>query len=129
MKRTRLTAAQVRKLLDRQGGKCGNGCGTVLVEKPRNFIDEHLRALGRGGSNALKNRALWCIQCSKAKTFGNGATTLGSDLGEIAKTKRLIRKRTKPKTRLYKWTSRPLKGSKKRWPKRGFYRPIEHAKS
>jgi 5-methylcytosine-specific restriction protein A len=45
--------------------------------------DEHLRALGLGGSNALKNRAPVHEACADAKTFGPTG-----DLARIAKAKR-----------------------------------------
>lgn len=129
-KRKPLTIRQVRMLLKRQRGVCAvTGCGTVLVLGPKgqhtNFIDEHVQALGRGGSNALKNRALYCVPHAKAKTFRprGGATTLGSDLYEINKTARIRDKRMgrrEPKRPLkqgrpFPKQSRPL--ASRAWPK------------
>lgn len=121
-KRIPLTARQVRLLFERQDGKCAvTGCGTVLLIGPKgqrtNFVDEHLHALGRGGGNALKNRALYCTDCAKAKTFHprSLASTIGSDIHEIRKTERMRKKAstiTKPSG---KWSKR-----KRAWPKRKF---------
>lgn len=69
---------------------------------------EHMQALERGGADDETNIRLSHRTCSKRKTFGKGATTRGSDIGEIAKTKRLEKAREalergdepKPKTKI-----------------------------
>lgn len=57
---------------------------------------DHERALARGGTDTLDNIRPVHRDCHKRKTFGTGATTLGSDIHEAAKTKRLERKRLTP---------------------------------
>ena len=87
----------VKAMLECQGGKCSQ-CPAVLILGPKgqrvNFIVEHRQALGRGGNNALANKDLRCHACAKAKTFHprSLASTIGSDIFEIAKTKALKRK-------------------------------------
>jgi hypothetical protein len=133
-KRRPLTKAQTIRLLEAQGGMCAaKKCTAVLIIGPKgqhtNFVDEHLQARGRGGSEALKNRALYCNPCARKKTHHprSEATTIASDNYEIKKTGRMKRKhkidkppleRAKPKTRTYRWVSRPLKSAKRPWPKR-----------
>lgn len=105
--------ADVLTLFERQDGLCGCGCGrSISLQKPRNFIIEHLQALARGGSNDLSNKALWFVGCAKDKTFHprSMASSISSDLFEVAKTKRLEKRRLglerpKPKRRL---PSRPM---------------------
>jgi len=99
MSKDRYTALRhVRLMLQRQGGLCPE-CKTILILGPRaervNFVVEHCQALGRGGSNALKNKELRCIPCALKKTYHprSRATTLGGDLFEIAKTKALKKAR------------------------------------
>lgn len=66
---------------ERQGGLC------PLCEKPmiagEKLIDEHLTALGLGGSNDDSNRALVHATCAYAKTFGDEG-----DIAKIAEAKR-----------------------------------------
>jgi hypothetical protein len=85
--------ADVMTLFQRQNGICSTpGCDTLLqLNRPRNFQIEHETALGRKGSNDLSNKSLRCVPCAKRKTFGNGATSKGSDLYEIASERRIIR--------------------------------------
>lgn len=73
-KRKPLTKAQRREILARQEDCCGE-CGTSLiwqvVEGQKVYgpmIDEHVLRLFVGGPNDLRNRQLWCVPCSKAKT-------------------------------------------------------------
>jgi 5-methylcytosine-specific restriction endonuclease McrA len=68
--RDRLTPKQVKELFIRQDGRCPE-CGQELQVKghiPVEFIDEHVEPLWRGGSNELKNRALYCKPCAGDKT-------------------------------------------------------------
>lgn len=73
-KRKPLTKAQRREILARQDDNCGE-CGTSLIWRVEAgqkiygpMIDEHVKRLFVGGSNELRNRQLWCVGCSKAKT-------------------------------------------------------------
>ena len=71
MSRKPLKRREFGLLIIRQDGKCGCGCGKKLdFTKPRRVIDEHLNPLFSGGSNELENRALWDVDCAKAKTSG-----------------------------------------------------------
>lgn len=89
-KRKRLPIRWVKLLLKRQGGTCAVAkCGVPLTLVQRNWIDEHRVPLALGGTNALKNRELRCIAHAKSKTFGSKATTAGSDIGNIAKVRRI----------------------------------------
>lgn len=82
-------------LKKRQGGKCG--CGALLVNR-NDFIIEHSTPLALGGTDTLDNKYLNCIACASLKTYGGSAraTTAGTDIGNIWKTKRL-RGELKPK--------------------------------
>lgn len=78
--RARLTALQCVALLDAQGGDCPL-CGEAII--PGGAVtDEHLRALGLAGTNALDNRAVVHRRCAEAKTYGPAG-----DLARIAKAK------------------------------------------
>lgn len=67
--RARLTRKQLWTLFERQEGRCPN-CGQKLEIKGGTpvCVDEHLVPLWRNGTNALANRELWCIPCTKPKT-------------------------------------------------------------
>ena len=82
--RGRLTPKERQAILDRQGDRCACCGASLLLDAPTRLlapmIDEHLIPLGLGGSNDLRNRALYCIGCAKAKT--------AQDLADIAKAKR-----------------------------------------
>ena len=60
-------------------------------------IWEHMQAITRDGPDEVENIRLVHKQCAKKKTIGSGATTHGSDIGEIAKTKRLEKGPKEPK--------------------------------
>ncbi len=53
---------------------------------------DHEQALARGGTDTNDNIRAVHRDCHKAKTFGTGGTTRGSDVYEAAKSKRLERK-------------------------------------
>ena len=74
-----LTPTQRLKLFEAHGGKCAL-CG-LQIQAGEKWIDEHLRALGLGGSNDLDNRAPVHVACAKAKTNNE-------DIPRIAKAKR-----------------------------------------
>lgn len=84
IKRKPLTPLQRGKLFAERGGICGGrgrgGCGKKIKAGER-WIDEHVLALARGGSNDWDNRELRCEDCAKAKTK--------IDQKEIAKGKRI----------------------------------------
>jgi len=61
----RLTARQVLGLLELQKHACPL-CGEPMLPD-ESYRDEHLRALGLGGSNAFKNRGLVHVECAEAK--------------------------------------------------------------
>lgn len=73
-KRKPLTPAQRREILARQNDLCGECDASLIwqvVEGRKVYgpvIDEHVLRLFVGGSNELRNRQLWCVACSKAKT-------------------------------------------------------------
>lgn len=98
-----------------QGGRCK--CGVKLVTgPPANYIIEHDVPLGLGGEDVFDNKSLLCITCAAAKTFHprSLATTLGSDIANIAKAKRIAkggkkRKGRKMQGRKFTKTHRPLR--------------------
>jgi hypothetical protein len=64
-------------------------CGEKLGKLSDTAFDHEI-ALGRGGADELDNiRAIHHKPCHALKSHGNGYTTRGSDIGEIAKTRRL----------------------------------------
>ncbi len=90
-KRRKLTPAERGMLLHRQGGYCGCGCDHTLFNEndPRIWwamIDEHILPLELGGSNDLSNRALYLVDCAKAKTR--------DDIKRIAKARRIRKRET-----------------------------------
>lgn len=66
------------------------GCGTSLAAAPVQW--DHLQALARGGSDTNDNMQPLCEPCHAIKTRGLPATTRGSDIHEIARTRRLTQK-------------------------------------
>jgi 5-methylcytosine-specific restriction endonuclease McrA len=72
--RQRLTAAERRKLIERQSYVCAS-CPTKLTLEVEGrvvmgaMVDEHVIPLALGGSNDLSNRELLCPRCAKAKTI------------------------------------------------------------
>jgi 5-methylcytosine-specific restriction endonuclease McrA len=87
--RQRLTAAERRKLLERQTYVCA-ACPTKLTLEIEGrvvlgaMVDEHIIPLALGGSNDLSNRELLCPHCAKAKTL--------KDLRAIRKAARIQRR-------------------------------------
>lgn len=103
-KRRSLTPKQKAEVRERQGNRCVF-CGKEFCNDDKIEYD-HIQALARGGTNELSNfRALHKDPCHKLVTFGRKHYRLGSDLFEIAKTKRLVRKQ-KPKPKKAKIPSR-----------------------
>ena len=61
-----LTKLQRAKLFAEHGGIC---CVCKLpIDEPKGWIDEHIRALGLGGTNDLKNRGPAHFHCAEVKT-------------------------------------------------------------
>lgn len=67
-------------------------CGEKLGALDDTEFD-HERALVNGGEDDLSNLRAVHVACHKLKTHGNGATNRGSDRGEAAKTRRLVKAR------------------------------------
>ncbi len=84
-KRTKTTLGEQVVILKRQAACaiCGNPLGDGPVEY------DHGWALARGGSDEVKNKRAVHKACHAVKTRGSGATTRGSDVGEITKTRHL----------------------------------------
>lgn len=80
--------ADLEELKRRQDNKCG--CGFEFKSRS-DFIIEHSTALALGGTDTLDNKYLNCLACASVKTYGGKAraTTAGTDIGNIWKTKRL----------------------------------------
>jgi 5-methylcytosine-specific restriction endonuclease McrA len=87
--RARLTAAERRILLERQGFRCA-ACPEPLTLEVNGrivlaaMVDEHIVPLALGGTNDLANRELRCPACAKGKT--------SKDLKAILKVKRIQRR-------------------------------------
>ena len=77
-KRKPLTPLQRVKLFDAHDGICAI-CG-YKIQVGERWRDEHMRALGLLGTNALDNRAPVHVRCAKAKD--------ADDIPRIAKAKR-----------------------------------------
>ena len=80
-KRKGSTPSSRERMHGEQGGKCVL-CGNPMVAGEK-LIDEHMKALGLGGSNDSANRALVHADCAYEKTFGKDG-----DAARIAKAKR-----------------------------------------
>jgi hypothetical protein len=82
--------ARKKRILDAHDGKCWR-CGVAFKEGERITYD-HKCALARGGSDDDENIGpSHTDTCDKLKTYGTKALRLGSDIFEIAKTKRLAK--------------------------------------
>lgn len=80
---TRRQASSPSKKLamhERQGGICPL-CERLMIPGEK-LVDEHMRALGLGGSNEQDGRAVVHAECAYAKTYGKDG-----DLARIAKAK------------------------------------------
>lgn len=84
-----MTPARRKRIIERYGGKC------ATCESTGPFHIDHIQALARGGSDDDSNLRPLCVDCHRRKTFGRKHRRLGSDQFEIAKTKRLVRKKRK----------------------------------
>lgn len=75
------SASKKLAMHERQGGICPL-CQQPMIAGEK-LIDEHMTALGLGGSNEDSNRALVHATCAYAKTFGDEG-----DIAKIAEAKR-----------------------------------------
>lgn len=91
---------------------------------------DHVHPLALGGADDITNLVAVHVDCHAVKTRGSGATTAGSDIGNIAKTKRLAEKTrefeqnrrkilaptktesTRDQKPKYKWPKRPFRNAK-----------------
>ena len=91
----------------RQDGKCAK-CPLRLV-KGNHHIDHIIPVTPiMGGTDTVENKQALCKPCHKKKTHGTGATTAGTDIGNIKK----MRKRLKGE----RATRHPVNGSRNtRW--------------
>ncbi len=96
-----LTPTQRLKLFEAFQGRCVLCDRKIEVGEP--WIDEHLRALGLGGSNVAENRGPAHKACAVAKAHGKDG-----DLARIAKAKRVKMRHIGVKTR----KGPPMPGSK-----------------
>lgn len=92
MKRKTITARMARDVLVEQAQVYCHLC-SLMIWPGEETIWEHLWALARGGPDDETNIRLVHKECADKKTRGTGSTTSGSDIGEIAKTKRLAKAR------------------------------------
>jgi len=91
-KRRAPTKKEVGIVLMRQEGKCAKPkCRAKLSWENTEW--DHIVPLGLGGENSAENFQALCSDCHSGKTHGTGATTAGSDVGRIAKTKRCAGKK------------------------------------
>ena len=97
-RRKPLSRNQAVELILSQDSKCRT-CGERL--QPGNIHYDHIVARELGGSDDLENMQAICIKpCHHVKTFGRGATTYGSDIHAIAKTRRLANPKPKKPSRI-----------------------------
>lgn len=91
-RRPSTTAAQKLKVLEKHGGHAY--CAACGFPFALHFIEyDHVHPLALGGEHTVENLRPVCKTCHKAKTSGTGATTHGSDIGNISKTRRLEKAR------------------------------------
>lgn len=104
-KRRTITARLARDVMIRQiaEGHFVRNEGTARISCPLcdrpistcgKTVWEHMHPLALGGADDETNIRLVHKHCADTKTRGAGATTYGSDIGNITKTKRLEKART-----------------------------------
>ena len=127
MGRKRFTERQVLEVALRQGGtlKCYR-CGVAFtVETVRTAEREHVHEMALGGADTVLACAYSCAACHDAVTRGTGATTAGSSIGRIAKTKRIERtgkmavNKLPPGGRPGRQNVKRIPGRVNAWPPRG----------
>jgi hypothetical protein len=114
--RAHMPLAVQRAVVARQNGVCGCGCGQAVSEKPKSNTEfDHmpsirLREINREGDDYIPPQndpdyiVARCPASHAAKTRGTGATTAGTDIGNIKKERRRGRP-PKPKQKI---PSRPF---------------------
>jgi len=93
--RKRMTEREVIAILIRQKAVipcCRCRVALTLADVPA-IEREHLHPIALGGADDVENAAYSHRDCHAVRTRGSGATTAGSDIGNIAKTRRLEKKR------------------------------------
>jgi hypothetical protein len=90
-----------RRFTERQALECAIQQGAIIpcyrcktpftVETVRTAEREHLHEVALDGPDTVQGCAYSCRACHAAITRGTGATTAGSSIGRIAKTKRIQR--------------------------------------
>ena len=123
-RRKPLTPTQRLKLFEDHKGICAL-CG-LQIRSGEKWIDEHIRALGLGGTNDLDNRAPVHVACANAKTHGPEG-----DVAKIAKAKRakmaalgIKRDRPKIQSRGFVKYEKPGKIEKAQLPPRQMYEDV-----
>lgn len=115
--RRRLTLRDKLEIMARQSRcpLCGERLGAV-----ENLDWDHETALARGGTDTLDNIRAVHRTCHLVKTAGTKATTRGSDIHEIAKTKRMEKAEAEFRSRLLAKEPGEERPAKKAWPSRPF---------
>jgi 5-methylcytosine-specific restriction endonuclease McrA len=67
-RRQRLSAAELRRLVERRARKRCEYCHAPMAVCGYRFHVEHIALIAEGGSDAPENRALACASCNLAKT-------------------------------------------------------------
>ena len=91
--RSRFTERQVIYTLLLQGAVIPCGICRVAIKLGEDVERDHCVPLALDGADTPENSRFAHATCHARKTRGSGATTCGSDIGEISKTRRLERKR------------------------------------
>lgn len=84
-------------------------CG-VFLKSTDEIQWDHRHPVALGGEHDCTNIEACHVACHRKKTFGAGATTAGSDIGNISKARRLEKRRLgteKPKLKKA-WPSKPI---------------------
>lgn len=129
-----------RRFTERQALECAILQGAVIpcyrcntpftVETVRTSEREHLHEVALGGPDTVEGCVYSCKDCHDKITRGTGATTAGTSIGRIAKTKRIVRTSkmavqkpalgAAPQTASGRlWPRRQMQGRAKAWPPRG----------
>ena len=113
--RRRLTLKDKLEIIVRQARcpLCGDKLGAL-----EGIEFDHMHALARGGADTPDNIQAAHRACHRIKTSGKPATTRGSDVAEIAKTRRMAKSHEEFRARLLSPEPPQEKPKKYRWPKR-----------
>lgn len=109
--RRAMTDARKRRILAAHDGCCWRCGEAIMPDEPVEF--DHKLALARGGTDDDENIGPAHVPCHALKTFGTAGRRLGSDIFEIAKTKRLAKKAAAPVGGNHAWPQRPMRDA--RW--------------